>query len=383
MMKVARELGPLLRSFRSLLSAVKDGVEWQFTAVCGSAQCLGATSSLMTGALVDPTCCRRLDVSGRLQLSRSCLFVLVLLPVLACGQDCWANALLLSQSDDSSSVPAPWPAPPPSPIPSGFPDSTNTGPVPGTIFQDFTGDYEVRQDGTVINGLRVTGSITVHANNVTIQNCEVNAAGQVWGIAQVSGSGLTVKNCRIYGIPSKTDRKATHVLTGVDNATEVSFTEIYGVENALTGGSNYLHDNYIHDFARWIAGDDHTDGLQTYGWSGAGGLRVIHNTIIAVTTGGDYTATRYGAGSSAIALSEEMHDLTIDNNFFAGGTYTLYGPSQAGSAPANVRVTNNRFSKQYFPRCGEFGPATGFNRKAPGFLWSGNVWHETGFPVRP
>src|SRR6266404_286523 len=148
-----------------------------------------------------------------LQLSRSILFMFVLLLVLGCGQGCWANDL-----SPSSSVPVPWPAPAPSPIPSGFPDSTNTGPVPGTIFQDFTGDYEVRQDGTVINGLRVTGSITVHANNVTIQNCEVNASGQVWGISQVSGSGLTVKNCRVYGIPSKTNRKATHALTGVGNA---------------------------------------------------------------------------------------------------------------------------------------------------------------------
>ena len=229
----------------------------------------------------------------------------------------------------------------------------------------------------------VTGSISVYANNVTIQNCEVNASGQLWGISQVSGSGLKVKNCRVYGIPSKSDRNATHVLDGIRNAAEVSFTEIYGVENALTGGSNYIHDNYIHSFARWIAADDHTDGLQTYGWSGAGGLRVIHNTIIAITTGGDYTPTNYGAGSSAIALSEGMHDLIIDSNFFAGGTYTLYGPSQQGAAPANVHVTNNRFSRRYFPKCGKFGTHAGFNRNAPGFLWSGNVWHETGRTVGP
>src|SRR5262245_28293851 len=117
-----------------------------------------------------------------LQLSRSFLFVLVLLPVLGCGQNCWANDLAQSRASSS----APWPAPPPSPIPSGFPDSTNTGPVPGTIFQDFTGNYEVRKDGAVINGLRVTGSISVHANDVTIQNCEVNASGQLWGILQES-----------------------------------------------------------------------------------------------------------------------------------------------------------------------------------------------------
>ncbi|MDA9409921.1 hypothetical protein XH80_25215 [Bradyrhizobium sp. CCBAU 45384] len=235
----------------------------------------------------------------------------------------------------------------------------------------------------MVDSLRVVGSISVHADNVTIQNCEVNASGQISGISQVSGSGLTVQNCRVYGLASKSDRKATHVLEGIGNAAEVSFCEIFGVENAVTGGSSYIHDNYMHDFARWIAADDHTDGLQTYGWSDAGGLRVIHNTIIAILTAGDYTPTKYGAGSSAIALSEGMHDLTIDGNFFAGGSYTLYGPSQRPSAPANVHVTNNRFSRHYFPHCGEFGTHTGFNRNAPGFLWSGNVWHETERTLAP
>ena len=307
-----------------------------------------------------------------LQSFRSCLLILALMSFPDCGQ---------AQSGRSSSAPA---TPASSQISlDGFPNSTNTGPAAGTIFRDFKGIYEVRQDNAVINGLRVTGAISVYANNVTIQNCEINASGELYGISQVSGAGLKVKHCRIYGIPSKTDRKATHLLTGVDNAAEVSFTDISGVENGIVGGTTYIHDNYIHDFARWIEADDHTDGLQTYGWAGAGGLRVIHNTIIAVTTGGDYTATNYGTGSSAIALSEGMHDLIIDSNLFAGGGWTLYGPSQHGAAPINVHVTNNRFSRQYYPKGGVAGTHTGFNRRAPGFMWSGNVWHETGQPIGP
>src|SRR4030095_14291858 len=125
----------------------------------------------------------------------------------------------------------------------------------------------------VVNGLRVTGTILVYGNNVTIQNCEVNASGEIWAIKQESGSGLRVKNCHIYGVPSKTNRDATHVLMGVEGATEVAYCNIHGVENAIQGDSNYIHDNYIHDFPRWIAADDHTDGVQTFGSSGAGGLR--------------------------------------------------------------------------------------------------------------
>jgi hypothetical protein len=82
-------------------------------------------------------------------------------------------------------------------------------------------------------------------------------------------------------------------------------------------------------------------------------------------------------------MSEGMHDLTVDMNYFAGGSYTMYGPSQAGASPANVHVTNNRFSNQYYPKCGEFGTHTGFNSSAPGFQWSGNIWYETGAAVNP
>jgi hypothetical protein len=188
---------------------------------------------------------------------------------------------------------------------------------------------------------------------------------------------LKVKNCHVYATPSPTDRNGTHLLGGI-GAEEIAFCNIHGAENATMGGTNYIHDNYIHDFARWDAYDDHTDGLQTYGSAGAGGLRVVHNTIIGILTGGDYTTTNYGAGSSAIALSEGMHDLTIDGNLLAGGSYTIYGPSQAGASPGNVHVTNNHFSTQYYSACGYYGAATGFNTSAPGYQWTGNVWHESG-----
>ncbi|MDW6021576.1 hypothetical protein SAZ10_07330 [Mesorhizobium sp. BAC0120] len=267
----------------------------------------------------------------------------------------------------------------------GFPDATTVGPAAGTVFRDFAGELEIHQDGAVIDGWRVKGAITVDANNVTIRNCEVNATGEIWGISLADGhSGLKVTNCRVYAVPVADDYDGTHTLTGIGgDQIEVGFSDISGVENAISTGNGYIHDNYIHDFAAWDGRDNHTDGLQTYGWEGAGGLRVIHNTIIGIITGGTYTPTRYLAGSSAIALSEAMHDLTIDGNLFAGGTYALYGPSQKGSSPKSVHVTNNSFSNYYFPNCGQFGFSDGFNPKAPDFVWSGNVVHETGAIIGP
>lgn len=266
-----------------------------------------------------------------------------------------------------------------------YPDASCTGPLPDTVFKPLhTGNYEVKTSNVVLDGLRVNGAIVVEADNVTIKNCEVNATGELWGIAHVDGEGhnLVVQNCRVYGVPDKNDYEGTHVLLGV-KADEIGFSDISGVENGIQCGKCYIHDNYIHDFPTWIPYDSHTDGLQTWGNPGVGGLRIIHNTIIGVVTSADYSPENYSAGSSAIALLEGMYDITIDKNFFAGGTYTMYGSSQGGSSPPDVRVTNNRFSTQYFPKVGMYGTHTGFNKTAPGFVWTGNVIHETGQTINP
>jgi hypothetical protein len=279
---------------------------------------------------------------------------------------------LVTGTDATFTTSAPADVPPSA----GFPNASNTGPVPETVFTNFTGLYVVNTDGAVINGLRIKGAILVRANNVTVQNCEVDASGEIHGVVQESGTGLIVKHCRVYGIPVQADRQGTHVLTAVSTEGEIAYCDISGVDNGIQSGRAYIHDNYIHDMAQWSG--DHTDGIQTYGNAGVGGMRIIHNTIVGIATGGDFTPSNWSGTSSAIALSEGMHDLTIDRNLLCGGSYTIYGPSQAGAAPANVHVTNNRFSTQYFPKVGAFGPYHGFNGSAFGFLWTGNVYHESG-----
>ena len=57
----------------------------------------------------------------------------------------------------------------------GYPDPAygNVGVPRGTSLTK-SGDRTVSRDGTVINGLDVSGSITVEASNVTIQNTKIN-----------------------------------------------------------------------------------------------------------------------------------------------------------------------------------------------------------------
>lgn len=237
----------------------------------------------------------------------------------------------------------------------------------------------------------VTGTITVNADNVTVQNCKVDASGQNYGIGLMTGHvGLTVIHCEVYGVPITANRPASHVLTAIacdfDASmanVEIAYCNVHGIENAIGGGNLYIHDNYIHDFAIWqVGGDtDHTDGVQTNGSSGVGGMRIIHNTIIGVCTAGDLASPAAPvAGSSCIALSVNMHDLTISNNLLASGSNTLYGNAQGGlGSSVNTVITNNHFSNQYAALGG--GVFSGFNPASSGFVWSGNIVHETGATV--
>lgn len=271
-------------------------------------------------------------------------------------------------------------------IPAGFPDNSNTGPVPGTSFTPFSGDMNVTTASAIIENFDVTGTITVNASNVTVRNCKVNASGQNFGIGQQAGfTGMLVTHCEVYGVPISNNRPASHVLTAIaadfDNTmtAEISFCNVHGVENAIGGAKLNIHDNYLHDFAIWqVGGDtDHTDGVQSGGNSGASGQTIVHNTIIAFCTGGDLAPL---PGSSCIALQTDMVNVLIENNLLSSGSNTLYGNAQNGTGSSvNTIIRNNRFSNYYASFGG--GVFSGFNQASSGFIWTGNTVYETGATV--
>lgn len=244
----------------------------------------------------------------------------------------------------------------------------------------------VTTTGAIIENFDVTGTITVNASNVIIRNCKVNGSGQNFCIGQQAGfTNMLVTRCEVYGVPITFNRPASHVLTAIaadfDNAmtAEVSYCNVHGIENAIGGAKLYVHDNYLHDFAIWqVGGDtDHTDGVQSGANTGAGGQTIVHNTIIAFCTSGDLAPL---PGSSCIALQTDMHDVLIENNLLSSGSNTLYGNAQnSGGSSVNTIIRNNRFSNYYASFGG--GVFSGFNQASSGFVWSGNVVHETGATV--
>ena len=290
----------------------------------------------------------------------------------------------------------------------GFPDASTTGVRSGVSLTTVNGNQFVTTSGTagnpfIVSGLKVVGgNIVVQANHVVVEDCEVDGSGTGGScVGQDSDypspgtySDLTVRYCKLYArggpagqfdpynqsAPAGAGPNATYYCNNGawgGNGIEVHHCNIFGVENAFNNGDGYFHDNYIHDFAYWNWGADgtHNDGVQTFGWAGLGGLRIIHNTILAECTMGQGTPASPIVGSSCIALIIDQHDVTISNNLLSWGTATIYGNAQnsVGSS-VNTVITNNRFSNKH----GLGSPFSGLKQSDSGFVWSGNVVHETG-----
>jgi hypothetical protein len=73
----------------------------------------------------------------------------------------------------------------------------------------------------------------------------------------------------------------------------------------------------------------------------------------------------------------------VENNFLAGGGYTLYAGAGDMGPTYNIKIINNVWSRQVFPEGGYFGPVAYFDKDGAGNVWSGNTWLDTGAPIHP
>ena len=205
----------------------------------------------------------------------------------------------------------------------GYPDPAhgNVG-VPDGVHLTPSGSITISTAGAVISGLNVTGSITVRANNVTIQNSRITAGG-AGGTAVSAGrvSGLTIKNSEISG-GNVFDGRAT--LSGVymhdcDECAQypTNIQDSYLIANQSNAGSHYEP----------VYADSDT-------------LVVEHSVLLNPHS---QTAAVFMDTSGGGACDNH---LTIDNSLLAGGGYTVYPCANASSAGSSViKITNNRFAR--------------------------------------
>ncbi|MFJ8015804.1 hypothetical protein [Streptomyces sp. NPDC096339] len=261
----------------------------------------------------------------------------------------------------------------------GFPDASTTGPrIPLTPHK--TGYMAVRENGLVIRGWDITGSLDIYANDVTVIDSKITSDSW-WGINLRPGfSGLRVLHSTITAVPGKGPDNG-----GVDYAVsnmggssiEVGWCDVSVFGDALSMGQGNLHDNYVHDIVPFVnlGGEwQHTNAVIS-GGGNTGELIIRHNTLL------NPTGLKEGASGSIGLFADTgvVRNVTVDNNWIAGGAYALYGGSTGATG---IKVTDNIFSTEYHPAAGGYGVVAHWNHSGPGNVWRNNRMSD-GRPIEP
>ena len=219
------------------------------------------------------------------------------------------------------------------------------------------------------------GDVSVRASNVTITRSLIKGRVDAGSARSGEQSGLVIRDSEIdCGCPS---------LGASDTPTAImeSNYTLTRVEIHNSGHGAAVADNVVIEDS-WIHGlggntDAHKDGI----FSGNGSHVTIRHNNIECNDGPLRGCT------SAIGLLTDFGDITyytIDNNLLNTiGSYCFYGEGgpQKPYSSNHITFTNNHFGRKLYPRCGFYGPVTYFDSTAPGNVWSGNVWDDTGAAV--
>ena len=103
--------------------------------------------------------------------------------------------------------------------------------------------------------------------------------------------------------------------------------------------------------------------------TGPCGLTLRHNTVL-----NEHGRRR----QSPCSPFGTPRDSVIDNNLLAGGGYTVYAGEDNATG---IKVTNNRFSRRYYPNGGYWAPRADYANNGTGNIWTGNIWDDTGATV--
>jgi hypothetical protein len=273
-----------------------------------------------------------------------------------------------------------------SPSACGYPDATNTGVPSGTTLKTVPSqitsgpgwyynaagnDVIVNVNGTVLSGLYIPYNLVINASNVTVNDVQV-VDGGLFGISLTHTSNVTIENSTISGLNTTTGRVGSAIddVYGDSTGIVIENNNISYFKTGIQVSTGLVEGNYIHD-PGYVSGD-HTNGFYVNG--GTEPLTIEGNTIFNNQAQTD--AINLDAGSAGVAVANK----TVENNFLAGGGYTIYGGTALSNPTSNILIENNRFGQQFNPQSGTFG-AVAYYSSGSGNVWSGNIWDTTGQSV--
>lgn len=268
----------------------------------------------------------------------------------------------------------------------GWPDASNTGPIItqcGNNLANDSGDASriiTLSSNSTYSCKNLTGCLYVKGTNVVINNVKITcdmglkgtAANGKGAIYIENGASATINNVEINASKGEHacvwHQGVSMNITALNcyNANDGVFSWSDTSYSQTTGDNFIIKDSYFHDFTKTTS-NGHIDGYQT---EGAGNGLIDHSTFYMTSDDSNFT-------DSAIAIWNSLrssHDITVQNNLFAGGGNTIYAedysPSESnnsgGYSVTNIIFKNNSFST-VFNSCIGFGPG-----------WDGAVWFRVG-----
>ncbi|MEZ5976015.1 MAG: LamG domain-containing protein [Planctomycetota bacterium] len=243
------------------------------------------------------------------------------------------------------------------------PGPSNTGPTNPGILSNVSG-MTITQDGYVLENVRVSGTIDIQANNVTIRNFIVDGGGSSYGIRATGGNyGIVIEDGEVLNVAS------AGVYGGGFHASRLNIHE--------SGGDGMKCTNDVLVEGCWVhhlgtAPGAHADCNQTRG--GSNFIFRGNYMDLPIDIGEPY---KQNAAFIMQTGEGPVDNVLIEDNWLNGGNFTVYIVNKwtPGSSlpnygdPTNCRLIGNRFMRDY--RYGVLNTS--------GYVEiSGNVWDDDG-----
>jgi hypothetical protein len=275
----------------------------------------------------------------------------------------------------------------------GYPDATNTGVPAGTSLTPST-SRTLSTNGQVVNGLEITGTVTVTADNVTIKNSKIVATkggnGSYALILNNGADNFTIEHSEITGPAGNTNGIESAVWNHYGNPGVVAKNSYFHNCADCWEGPGIFENDYMVVNAAFSG--SHNEDIYVCG----GAVKVEHSTLLNTY---HQTATVFGDTAGCGGNTFE-----VKNSLLAGGGFLVYPQANSNSSIGTMNVSNNRFarclngsnydsqsggtycdtqtgdSNGYYPYGGFYGVAAYYFGGA-GNVWNNNVWDDSSKPV--
>ena len=256
-----------------------------------------------------------------------------------------------------------------------FPSSATTGVPSGTSLSAYTGNCTIQVANTIIDAKIVNCQLRILAKGVKITRSQIN--GTIYTDSNTGQGSFTISDSEINA--------------GNGPGTGIGDVDFTATRVEVTGGTRSINcyrdctvkDSYVHGQLNDTSGVHHESGMRFNTRS-----NLIGNTIACDAN--DYPPD---AGCSAAITGypdfDPVENVTIDGNLVRAGSggYCAYGGSTSGK-PFSGQTNNIRYTNNIWERgremgdgnrgyvCGFWGPITSFDTRAPGNVWTNNLYDD-------